>query len=390
MDITVERVRELIEASGLGQGEFAQAVGLDAPKLSKSLSGVRRFSSLDLARIGEYAGRSVDWLLGGQEPPLATAARAVRGTSTAEAVEKAMELATIRRSVHELGFPQGWWLPDVPPLSGLDYAQGAQLADLALRRLDGSGVSVTEDLAAAIETAFRIDVAILPLGDDVDGLAVAMPQARLILAAPTSIPYRQRFTIAHELGHLLAGDDQELHLDEDIFGEKSKATGSERRANAFAAALLMPAHHLREIAGHNGIDETEFCRLVGALRVSPGALAHRLRGLDLIDGMAFARYKAISAKRAAALSGSAATLVIDAGRAAARRTPGLLARDTYAAYEQGRTTLRLHAAVLGESSTERLRASLEDAEPTSGGRGRRATTPAEIQAFFDEAAKATS
>lgn len=64
-----DRVRHLIGASGLSQGQFAEAVGLDAPKLSKSLSGVRRFSSLDLARIAEHAGRTVDWLLTGEEPP---------------------------------------------------------------------------------------------------------------------------------------------------------------------------------------------------------------------------------------------------------------------------------------------------------------------------------
>lgn len=391
MDITVARVRELIEASGLPQGEFAEAVGLDAPKLSKSLTGVRRFSSLDLARIGEHSGRSVDWLLGGDEPPLAVAARAVRGTSTGEAVETALKLAAIRRSVHELGFPQGWRLPEVPKLSGPDYAQGAELADVAFARLAGGDVSITEDLAGAIEAEFGIDVAVAPLGEGVDGLAVATPQVRMILAAPTAVPYRQRFTIAHELGHLLAGDNQEVHLDEDIFAANSKTTSSERRANAFAAALLMPGGRLREAVGHGRLDESAFCRLVAALRVSPAALAHRLRDLDLIDGMAFARFKAISAKRAATVAGSSAQLVADAGRAAARRTPGLLARDTYEAYEQGHTTLRLHATVLGEPNSERLRAALEDAEPEGPAtRGRRATTTADIHAFFDEAAKATS
>lgn len=390
MDPTVDRVRQLIEASGLPQGEFAQAVGLDAPKLSKSLSGVRRFSSLDLARIGEYSGRSVDWLLGGDEPPLALAARAVRGSSTTEAVDIAMELAGIRHSVHELGLPQGWWLPAVPRLSGLDYAQGSRLAEVALGHLDAAGLSMTGDLAEVIEAGFGIDVAVVPLGDGVDGLAVATPDARLILAAPTAVPYRQRFTIAHELGHLIAGDDQQLHLDEDIFGAASRSPGSERRANAFAAAVLMPERTLRETVGDDRLDEFGFCRLAAELRVSPAALAHRLHDLDLIDGMAYARYKAIPAKRAAAVSGSAADLVADAGRAAARRTPGLLARDTYAAYERGQATLRLYATVLGETDMERLRASLEDVDSDGAPRARRRTPAADIQAFFGEAAKATS
>lgn len=395
MDITIERVRAMIEASGLSQGEFAQAVELDAPKLSKSLSGVRRFSSLDLARIAEFAGRSVDWLLGGEEPPLATAARACRGTSTSTAVETALELVTIRRSVHDLGFPQGWELPALPPLSGLDYAQGIRLAEVALQHLESAGLSESGDLPGAIEAAFGIDVAVLPLGDGVDGLAATTPEARLILAAPTAVPYRQRFTIAHELGHLLAGDDQELHLDEDIFGAKSKTAGSERRANAFAAALLMPESTLREAKGDTRLDETAFCQLVASLRVSPSALAYRLRDLDLIDGMAFARYKAISGKRAVALAGSTATLVEDSVRTAARRAPGLLARDTYAAYERGLITLRPYASVIGERDTERLRASLEGAmgeegAPSAGMSGRPRTSVANMRSFFDEAVEARS
>ena len=48
-----DRVLSLIEASGLSRRAFAQEIGLDDSKLSKSLSGARRFSSLDLARIAD-------------------------------------------------------------------------------------------------------------------------------------------------------------------------------------------------------------------------------------------------------------------------------------------------------------------------------------------------
>lgn len=40
-----ERVRELIGRRGQTQAAFAAEIGLDPTKLSKSLSGVRRFSS---------------------------------------------------------------------------------------------------------------------------------------------------------------------------------------------------------------------------------------------------------------------------------------------------------------------------------------------------------
>jgi transcriptional regulator with XRE-family HTH domain len=47
------RVRQVLEGSGLTQREFGVSIGLDDSKLSKSLSGARRFSSLDLARISD-------------------------------------------------------------------------------------------------------------------------------------------------------------------------------------------------------------------------------------------------------------------------------------------------------------------------------------------------
>src|SRR5260370_6325233 len=74
-----ERVLRLIEASGLSRGDFARRIGLDDSKLSKSLSGTRRFSSLDLARIAEECEVSVDWLVTGEEPALAIAARTTGG-----------------------------------------------------------------------------------------------------------------------------------------------------------------------------------------------------------------------------------------------------------------------------------------------------------------------
>lgn len=380
MTSTAARVRRVIEESGLTQGEFARHVGLDAPKLSKSLSGVRRFTSLDLARIGELSGRSVEWLLGGDEPPLAMAARAALGTSTGTATEIAHDLTDVRSSLTGLGFPQRVTLPARPDLSGLDYEQGAQLALVALDHLAAQGVSAANDLPGAVESAFGIDVAILPLGENVDGLAASTPAASLILAAPTAIPYRQRFTIAHELGHLLAGDDQELHVDEDIFGARSKAAGSERRANAFAAAFLMPVATLREAVGDAGLDEVGFCRLALDLQVSPAALAWRLSSLGLIDGMALARFKAISSKRAATRCHASTVLVEQAARSSAPRPPGLLARDAFTAYEQGFTTLRLYARVLGEQNTERLRASLEDGD---GASRRQPPSVDDMRAFFE-------
>jgi AcrR family transcriptional regulator len=59
-----DRVRRLA-AQERTQGEFAARIGLDESKLSRSLSGARRFTLGELVRIAEVGGVSTDWLLSG-------------------------------------------------------------------------------------------------------------------------------------------------------------------------------------------------------------------------------------------------------------------------------------------------------------------------------------
>lgn len=60
-----ERVRQLVERSPGTQSDFAFAIGLDKVKLSKSLSGSRQFTSIEVVRIAKYCEVSADWLLYG-------------------------------------------------------------------------------------------------------------------------------------------------------------------------------------------------------------------------------------------------------------------------------------------------------------------------------------
>ncbi|WP_026119587.1 TetR/AcrR family transcriptional regulator [Nocardiopsis ganjiahuensis] len=61
------RAREAIRRSGLSQREFAGRLGLDPTKLSKSLTGTRRFTALELAGIADETGVTVHWLLNGDD-----------------------------------------------------------------------------------------------------------------------------------------------------------------------------------------------------------------------------------------------------------------------------------------------------------------------------------
>lgn len=100
---------------------------------------------------------------------------------------------------------------------------------------------------------------------------------------------RQRFTVAHELGHFLLehhdrhGD--EIHVDKGNFmmfrDQKSKTGLSEieREANAFAAALLMPTSLLEKEIGKLGVpalSDIDVSRLAETFDVSDQAMTIRL------------------------------------------------------------------------------------------------------------------
>jgi len=103
---------------------------------------------------------------------------------------------------------------------------------------------------------------------------------------------RQNFTIAHELGHFLLHDQEQLHLDHGFkvrlrSDVSSQGTDeAEQEANFFAASLLMPREFIkRDLEGEVYVDLLDDNFLHGLSRkygVSPQALAIRLKTLGYI------------------------------------------------------------------------------------------------------------
>lgn len=103
------------------------------------------------------------------------------------------------------------------------------------------------------EIAVRLGVKIVheSLDNTISGLLLRERGAKLIAVNSDHNPRRRRFTIAHELGHLQMheGDyivDSTMRVNR---RDSSSSTASDRDeidANAFAAALLMPARMVRD------------------------------------------------------------------------------------------------------------------------------------------------
>lgn len=104
---------------------------------------------------------------------------------------------------------------------------------------------------------------------------------------------RQRFTIAHELGHLLLHEKGRVHIDQkfqiNLRDEYSSegVSEEEKEANLFAAELLMPAKFISEdLAMVEALDlfDDEYLRnLADKYQVSTQALTFRLAYLNYIQ-----------------------------------------------------------------------------------------------------------
>ena len=102
---------------------------------------------------------------------------------------------------------------------------------------------------------------------------------------------RQNFTIAHELGHLLLHDQEQLHVDREFrvrlrSDVSSQGTDeAEQEANLFAASLLMPKAFIeRDLEEDIDIIDDDDCRLLARrYGVSNQAFAIRLKTLGYIQ-----------------------------------------------------------------------------------------------------------
>jgi len=92
-------------------------------------------------------------------------------------------------------------------------------------------------------------------------------------------PVRQRFTVAHEIGHHVNGD---IDAPRDTSKQFSSSSWDpvEAAANRFAAALLMPADHVKYAVFRDGV--TDLWALAKTFGVSTVAMQYRLKNLGLI------------------------------------------------------------------------------------------------------------
>lgn len=148
----------------------------------------------------------------------------------------------------------------------------------------------------------KITIVKYPLSPRISGMCTKENEDIVICINSTTSYGRQRFTLAHELYHVLYEENmQRVICDMNMNGDKSE---SEKEANQFASYLLMPYDALLEYELDKGkwdiekvIDAEQF------FQVSHQAMIHRLVSDGLISSDIANDYKAITVSTLAAKLG---------------------------------------------------------------------------------------
>lgn len=257
MMITPEQIgrslRSARENRKITQEEAATALGVQVSAISRMENGQRQVSTLELTRLAELYGRPMEWFVrpaSATEPPdpiiaLFRAEPGLQSEVVREHARRCLRLlgegAKLRRltgTSSEVSLPR-YELP-APRSAGHAIAQGQLVAEQERRRLQlgQAPVKVPETMARQ-----NVWTAALELPDEISGLFLRSPDFGMaILANRTQAPVRRRFSFAHEHGHALMDRDAPATAT----SVHNAGERTEQRANAFAAAFLMPEEGVRE------------------------------------------------------------------------------------------------------------------------------------------------
>ena len=161
---------------------------------------------------------------------------------------------------------------------------------IALHKIRTAPVPV-EDVAVAL----GVEVQREPAEVELSGFLYRNRKRKTAIIGVNSIhhPNRQNFTVAHELGHYLLHDFDDVHVDRQFkvwLRDESSSQGidlEEKEANLFAAELLMPASFLRGDVKEIGVvdldDERALAKLARRYGVSTQAMTFRLAYLGYVQ-----------------------------------------------------------------------------------------------------------
>jgi Zn-dependent peptidase ImmA (M78 family) len=242
---------------------------------------------------------------------------------------------------------------DLPSAQRSAEDQGRLLAE-AVRSELSLGLGPVLDVSEPAESVLGVDTAVLALPEKVSGFTALDPErgVTLVLVNTADVPERQRFTLAHELGHVLFGDGAETHR---LDGER---TLEERRCDAFARHLLAPAQGVRRWMAENAagtLGRKECAMVARHYEVSLKVVLIQCRQLGLLTTEAVRALEGPTGRELAWSYGWGPEYRAACEAASRVRPPRRILERAVEAYRSGRIGVRAVAALGGEDphTTER-------------------------------------
>ncbi|MFK3650841.1 helix-turn-helix domain-containing protein [Lysobacter enzymogenes] len=167
-------------------------------------------------------------------------------------------------------------LPDVdfPDESGAHTSEEIELAAERVRRHWSLGVGPIAHMVRVVERAGAVVAFFNDASTEVDALSITSRRPVIVRNDAKASPFRMRFDIAHELGHLVLHEGH-------VTGDRK----TESEANRFASAFLMPRSTFMKVFPKRGtrIDWAGIRALKLEFQVSKAAILYRAKSLELLD-----------------------------------------------------------------------------------------------------------
>lgn len=261
-----ERLRRTRLVAGMSQAELGKRVDLDRTMIAKIEAGTRRLGALELTQISGALRVPVGYLLEPLPPVLSRRGSVVDEDFDTEIAQESGRLEIVLatwlgdlRQLLELGTLRAQ--PLLVSERTADSQDSAREIALWVREVLGCRL---DPIASLVELCERAGQFVLVTEVPGEGASVIDGDIAAAVVSLSGDPGRRRATAAHELGHLVVGDEYSSDL-----GVHASRSEREEVIDAFAAELLLPSQVLTGIdVGTGGISRSQLVRIAARYRVS--------------------------------------------------------------------------------------------------------------------------
>lgn len=274
------RIQQARQAAGLSLRALAEQAGITAMAISKYENNQSTPSSTVLLALAAALGVRVEYFFRQSEVELTQVSHREHHklpdkeeqkvlADIKEQLERWMALEDVAPAPWSVAFA----LPDELPAKVSDYDQIEDIA-LTMRRFWKLGINPISDLIDTIETkGVKVLITQYDGHQHFDGLSARVNDAPVVVVGKHWPGDRQRFTLAHELGHLV------LH------GRLHKKLDEELACHRFAGAFLVPKPSVLQCLGErrSHLELQELYLLKQDWGLSMQAWSFRARDLGIIS-----------------------------------------------------------------------------------------------------------